>query len=350
MPRNGLRVLMQTVHPLTRIVPAERPLGRRRLILAAGSAFAACAFSARGQSGALRRVAFLSGGARSDSANFLGSFQQSLLELGYREGANLTLDLRFADYSIEQAQKMAAEIAAHKPAVIVATGGGIAPACSLSPSIPVVFLHSGDPVDAGFADSLARPGRNATGISLLALDLIAKRLEFLKQMQPKLRRVAFLASPEHAGQRHELAASRAAADQFGVEVAYHEARNPVELESALVAVAAQRPDAALLFSDALMVGQRKPLADFFLRHGIPSAAGWAGFPESGHLLSYGPERQASWRRLANFVDRILKGARPADMPIELPTVIEMVVNRRTAAAMHLTLPPAVLARVDRVIE
>lgn len=319
-------------------------------MLIAASALLNAPLGALAQSGQVQRVGFLSGGTKSDAANFFAAFQEGLLELGYREGHNLTLYARFADYSAEQAGKLAAEIAALKPAVIVANGGGIAPAIRLSRPIPVVFLHSGDPVDAGFADSYARPGRNATGISLLALDLIAKRMELLKEIQPKMRRVAFLTSPEHAGQRHELAAFRAAAKQFDVEVIYHESRTPAELATALTAVAVERPDAALLFSDALMVGQRQSLAAFFLKHRIPSAAGWSGFPESGHLLSYGPQRHAAGRRLASFVDRIIKGARPADLPIELPTIVELVVNRRTAKAMNLVLPPAILLRADRVIE
>jgi putative ABC transport system substrate-binding protein len=234
--------------------------------------------------------------------------------------------------------------------VILAQGGGIAPACRLTPPIPVVFLHSGDPVEAGYVDSLARPGRNATGISLLALDLILKRMEFLKEMKPGLRRIAFLASPEHAGHKRELAASRTAAAQLGVEVSYHEVTTPAELAAALPKVAAEKPDAALLFSDSLMIGQRQLLAEFFLRQRIPSAAGWSAFPDTGHLLSFGAERGAVWRRLAYFVDRILKGARPADLPVELPTIFELVVNRKTAAAMGLTVPASVLARTDRTVD
>jgi len=322
----------------------------RRRYLIATSALLGAPLGALAQSGQVHRVGFLSGGTRSDVADVFDSFVDGLRDHGLREGKNLILDARFADYSAEQAKKLAAEIAAAKPAVIVAAGGGIAPACSLSPPVPVVFIHSGDPVVAGFADSFARPGRNATGISLLATDLIGKRIEFLKQINPKIRRVAFLASPEHAGQQRELAASQAAAAQFGLEVVYLEARNPAELKAAMTAVAARRPDAALLFSDALMVGQRQMLADFFLKNRIPSAAGWSAFPASGHLLSYGPERKAAWRRLANFVDRILKGARPADLPIELPTVVELTVNRRTANAMNFVLPPEILARADLVIE
>ncbi len=324
------------------------PAGRRQLLMAAGALVAQPRVLA--QSGRVHRVAFLSGGRQSDNASGFEAFVAGLHALGYQEGRNLDLDARYADYSPEQAGKLAAEIAARRPAAILASGGGIAPAIRMSQLLPVVFIHSGDPVDAGYADSLSRPGRNATGISMMALDLIAKRMEFLKEIRPNMRRMVFLASPEHAGQKRELAASRAAAEQFGVEVLYHEVRTPAELASALPAVAKGKPDAALLFSDALMVGQRQELAAFFLNHKIPSAAGWSAFPDSGHLLSYGPERQAVWRRAASFVDRLIKGANPSDLPIELPTVFELVVNRRTAAAMNLTLPRAILARADRVIE
>ena len=253
---------------------------RRRLALAAGSALAMPYLPAWAQSGPVHRVGFLSGGTSSDVASFLDAFRDGMAQLGYREGRNLRLELRYAEYSADRASRLASEIAAQKPAVIVANGGGIGPACRLTPPVPVVFLISGDPVDAGFADSHARPGRNATGITLLALDLIVKRLEVLKQINPKMRKVAFLASPEHAGQQLELAASRAAAAQLGVEVTYHEARTPEELAAALPSVVAARPDGALLFSDALMVGQRDNLARFFLKHRIPSAAGWVAFADA----------------------------------------------------------------------
>jgi len=325
-------------------------LRRRRLTLAAGSALGAWCLPGSAQRNVTHRVAFLSGGTQPDLAKFLAAFIEGMAALGYREGQNLQLDVRHAEYSSERAGRLASEIAATKPALIVANGGGIAPACRLVPPLPVVFLISGDPVDAGFVDSYARPGRNATGVTLLALDLIVKRLEVLKQIVPNMRRVAFLASPEHAGQKLELAASRAAAKQLGIEVTYHEARTPAELAAELPAVLAERPDGALLFSDALMVGQRQNLASFFLKHRIPSAAGWVAFADAGHLVSYGPERHAVWRRLAYFADRILKGARPAELPVELPSVMELAVNRSTAAALGLTLPQSVLFRADRVIE
>ena len=323
---------------------------RRRLILAGGAAVALRGLPAYAQSRAPHRIAFLSGGSEGDAARFFPAFLDGLRERGYREGQNLVIDRRYANYSAERATALAAEIAAQKPALIVANGGGIAPACRLAPALPVVFLHSGNPVDAGFADTYARPGRNASGVTMMALDLIAKRIDFLRQIQPRLKRLAFLASPEHAGQQRELDASRAAAAQFNIEVLYYEARTPAELNAALPKVVADRPDGALLFSDALMIGQRKPLGDFFLQQRIPSAAGWVGFPESGHLVSYGPERLAVWKRLAYFVDRILRGARPADLPVELPTVMELAVNRRTAAAMKLEIPTSILLRAERVID
>jgi putative ABC transport system substrate-binding protein len=295
-------------------------------------------------------VGLVYGGTTSDGESLVAALRAGLQELGYREGDNITLDTRYADYSPQRAAAMAAELAALKTAVIIASGAGIGPACRLAPQIPVVFLHSGDPVVAGFADSFARPGRNATGVSLLALDLIPKRIELLVQMVPGMRRLAFLASPEHPGQQYELKASREAAERFRLTVDYHEARTPAELGAALPAVAAQRPDAAMLFSDALMVGQRKELATFFSQHHIPSAAGWVGFPEVGHLLSYGPQRAAAWRRLPHFVDKILRGTAPGELPVELPTVIEMAVNRRTAGAMKLALPATIITRADKVFD
>ncbi|HEY5898444.1 MAG TPA: ABC transporter substrate-binding protein [Burkholderiales bacterium] len=322
---------------------------RREFVFAAASAAAMHAMPVRAQ-GKMHRIALLSGGTKPDTALLLAALLEGMREFGYQEGRHFTLEARYADYSAERALKLAAEVAALKPAVIVANGGGIAPAYRLSPSLPLVFLQSGNPVDAGFADSFARPGRHATGVSLMALDLIAKRLDLLRRVQPKLRRVAFIASPEHAGQKRELAASQAAADQLALSVSYHEARNPAELVQALEKVAAERPDAALLFSDALMSGQRQMLADFFLKHRIPSAASWSAFVDSGHLLSYGPERRSSYRRLAYFVDQIIKGTPPGAIPIELPAVVELVVNRQTAASLGLALPQEILLRADRIVE
>jgi putative ABC transport system substrate-binding protein len=242
----------------------------------------------------VHRVAWLSGSREADTVESFAAFLDGLRDLGYRQGDNLVVEARWADYVPARATQLAAELAALRPAVLVTQGAAHGPAVRHTPPLPVVFLHSGDPVEAGLAESFARPGRNGTGISLLALDLTGKRMELLKQMVPTMRRVAFLANPEHPGEQRELAASRAAAAQLGLAVTYYQTRNPAELDAALVAVAAARPEGAVLFSDALMFGQRQKLAAFFLQHRIPSATGWSDFPESGHLLSYGPERRAAW--------------------------------------------------------
>lgn len=322
----------------------------RRRWLRAGATLAAWVACPAIAQGSLPRIGVLAGGTQSDTAVFYASLVEGLRELGYRDGQTATLLPRYADYSADKAQQLAAELASHKPAVIVAAAGGIVPVFNLSPAIPLVVIHSGDPVVAGFADSFSRPGRHATGVSLLALDLVPKRLELLREVRPGMRRIAFLASPEHAGQQRELAASAAAASKAGVEMLYQEARTPAELESALGVVASRKPDAAMLFSDALMIGQRRPLAEFFLKHRIPSAAGWVGYPETGHLLSYGAERRAAWKHLASFVDKIVRGARPGELPIELPTAFELAINRRTAQAMGLSLPSSLMLRADRVFE
>jgi len=326
------------------------PLRRRSILTAAAAAASVAAIAVPAQQRTRPVVALLSGGRQSDTVHVVEALVAELRALGHVDGQTIELDARYADYSTTQGQRLAAEIAARKPAVIVANGHGIDLAFRLSPPLPVVFIHSGNPVDAGFVDRLQRPGRHATGISLMALDLIAKRMEFLTQLRPRLKRLALLASPEHAGQQRELAASRAGAAAFGLEVLYHEARTPAELAAALPKVAEGRPEAALLFSDALMFGQRESLAAFFLARGIPSASGYSAFPDSGHVMSYGPERKAVWRRAAHYVDRIVKGARPSELPVELPTVFELVINRRSANAMNLVVPNQLVVLADRVID
>ena len=203
---------------------------RRRTIVTAAACVAAVGVAA--QPSARPRVALLSGARQADNAPLVDALLAELRTLGHEDGRTMDFDAGYADYSAAQGQRIATEIAARKPTVIVATGPGIDLAVRLSPPLPVVFIHSGNPVDAGYVDSLPRPGRQATGISLMALDLIAKRMEFLKQLRPNLRRLALIASPEHAGQQRELAASRTAAAALALEVSYHEARTPVPMRSA----------------------------------------------------------------------------------------------------------------------
>lgn len=199
-------------------------------------------------------------------------------------------------------------------------------------------------------DSLSRPGGQFTGITFLAYDLVAKRIEVLKEIVPALRRIAVIASPEHMGEPREFAASKAAADRLGLSQSYHPARNAAELEAALDGTRAARAEALVVFPDPLTNARRALISEFALRHRLPAVSGWAVYADSGLLLTYGPNLVDAWRRVAYFVDRVLKGAKPSELPVELPRSLEMVVNLKTARALGLTIPPLVLLRADRVIE
>lgn len=325
-------------------------MNRRQLLLLAGSALASAHRPAWAQSARTHRVAWLASGSRADTEPYFEAFREGLRGFGYQEGRNLVLDARFGDYTPERSERLALELAAMKPEVLVTQGGAVRQAERLLPAIPSVFVYSGDPIVAGFATSFARPGRHLTGVSLLSLDLVGKRIEILKEMVPGMRRVAIIANPGHPGESKELEVSKAAAEKLGVQVAYYPVRNRAELETTLPAVVASRAQGVVVFSDSLTNSRRSELAGFFLSNRIPSAAGWAPYAESGFLVSYGTNLLAAYRRAAYFVDRIIKGAKPADLPIEMPSEIDMVVNRRTATALNLVLPSTVALRANRVID
>ena len=325
-------------------------MNRRELLLLAGAATVSAARPAWAQSTRTHRVAWLASGSKAATEASFDAFREGLRGFGYQEGRNLVLDARFGDFAPERAERLALELASLRPEVLVTQGGAARQAHRLSPAIPTVFVYSGDPVVAGFATSFARPGRHMTGVCLLSLDLVGKRIEILKEIVPSLVRVAIIANPDHPGEFRELDASKVAADRLGVRVSYHPVRNPTELDAALPAVVAASAEAVVVFPDALTNSHAPALARFFLRNRLPSAAAWAPYAENGFLLSYGPDLLAAYRRSAYFVDRIIKGAKPADLPIELPTMIEMVVNRRTATALNLALSSTVALRANRVID
>ena len=213
----------------------------------------------------------------------------------------------------------------------------------------MVFGYSGDPIEIGVAKTLARPGGHFTGVTFLSYALVGKRVELLHEVAPKARRLAVLSNTEHSGDAKELAATREAAAGLGLQVAHYPATNVPEVESAFAAIAAARTEALVVHPDALMVQQREAIGRFSIERRIPTISGWATIAEGGCLLTYGPNQQVSFRRLAYFVDRILRGAKPADLPIELPSTVELVVNLKTAKALDITVPPALLLRADRVI-
>lgn len=215
--------------------------------------------------------------------------------------------------------------------------------------IPVLFAFSGDPVEAGLVQSLGRPGSTTSGISFMALDLVGKRMEMLAEIAPALKRVAILANPQHPGEKSERKVSQIAADRLGLQVRYVEYGQNQGFESALDAIRRERCEGLVVFPDAGMLARASQIASFALQERLLCISGWANFAQAGCIASYGPSLRAGYLRLAHFTDRVLKGAHPANLPVELPTEIEMVINAKTARALGVTIPKAILLRADTVI-
>ena len=297
----------------------------------------------------MHRVAWLGMAGKEVGRTFLTPFLEGMAALGYVQGRNLELDVRWGENSRETLERLALEALALKPDVFVTQGPALHVARKLPGATPVVFGNSGDPMDTGVANSLARPGGRFTGITFLSYELVGKRVELLHEVAPKARRLAVVSNPQHFGDAKEFAATREAAVGLGMQVTHHPATNVPELQGALAAAAAARAEALVVHPDALMVQQRAAIGDFALRQRIPAISAWATMADGGTLFTYGPNLQASYRRLAYFVDRILRGASPGDVPIEFPTTVEFVVNLKTAKAIGITVPPTLLLRADRVI-
>jgi putative ABC transport system substrate-binding protein len=216
--------------------------------------------------------------------------------------------------------------------------------------VPVVFAYSGDPVAAGFADSLAKPGRNMTGITFMALELSSKRVELLKELVPQATQMALLSNPEHAGELAEYRVTEDAARRVGATITRHLARSPAELPAVMEKIRASRPGAMIVFPDSLTLVRRAEIAEFAAREKIPSMFGWTEFTDAGGLASYGPGVIDSFKGLAKFVDKILKGADASKVAIEQVSRILLTINMTAARRIGLTVPPSILVRADRVID
>lgn len=323
---------------------------RRQFLLAAGAGGLSVLLPALAQQKQFR-VGWISSDPAADGSPFLEALRQGLTELGYIEGRNLTVEARWGDGSNEGTGPLIAEqLVRLRPDVIVTLGPAASWVRKTGAAIPVAFGFSGDPVLAGFVESLSRPGGNLTGISLMALELVGKRIELLKEALPRAKRVAIIANPQHPGDQAEQRASHAAAKTLGLADEFFEARNAAQLETALSSIAKSHADAMVVFPMAFMMRHRERIAEIATKFRIPAISGWAQFAEGGNLMSYGPNLRESFRRLAFFSDKILKGARPADIPVELPTRFELVVNLKAARALGVSFPQSILVRADRVIE
>ena len=332
----------------------------RRTFLALLSGAAATApFSVMAQQSTTRtrRVAFLALGQAGEPSPYLEALRAGLREFGWIEGKNLTLHLFWAG-GWNDMEAVARELLKVEPDVVV-TQELMAYAMRATKSLaPVVFGFSGDPVDGKLVESFARPGGTMTGMSYLALDLVGKRIELLKEWIPQTRRLAVLARPQHPGDPKERQASEEAAAKFGIEIVYFPYTSPSSLpvselgtlEKVLRSIAGARCDALMVFPDSAMLEVNGQVAQFAVENNLPSVSGWAPFARNGLLASYGPNVREIYRSLARFVDRILGGTKPADLPVEVPTRLEMVINLKTAKALGLTVPPTLLARADEVIE
>ena len=288
---------------------------------------------------------------RAVGSPFLDAVREGLRDFGYVEGRNAVIDARWGDGSTERFDQLAADLVRSKPQVIITHGGpSTYPVRRAGATMPVVFVFSGDPVEGGLVDSLARPGRNFTGISLMSTELIGKRMALLKEVMPRLKRVAAFSNPEHPGEQSELRASQAAAKSLGLTVEHFQVRTKAELEDVLPFVLTSRSEAIVVFPDAILMRDSEHIAQFAIKNRIPAMSGWALFAERGNLMSYGPNLRDSYRRVAFYVDRILKGANPAELPVELPTAVELVINLKAAKALGITIPQSVVLRTDRLIE
>jgi putative tryptophan/tyrosine transport system substrate-binding protein len=296
----------------------------------------------------LARVGILLFSTPQGDAN-LAALRQGLDELGYVEGKNLTTLYRYAEGKPERLAALAAELVAAKPDVIFAMGGDVAPfARTATNSIPIVIAVSNDPVQAGLVASLARPGGNVTGVTFLSSDLAAKRLQILTEAAPGISRVAVLWNPDHVDP--EYRETQAAGRVLGVHVQSLEVRRPGDFEAAFEAAAAEEAQALIVISSRLMTFNRGRILELAARQRLPVVSGWGPWAEEGALMSYGPDLNVIVRRAATHMDRVLKGASPAGLPIEQPTTHELVINLRTASALGLSIGPPLRAQATRVVE
>ena len=279
----------------------------------------------------------------------LAVLRDALRRLGWIEGGNLTLEYRYAEGRIERLAQHAVDLAQLKPDLIYALGGDVAPfAKSATSTIPIVVVVSNDPVQAGLVASLSRPGGNLTGLTFLLSDLAAKRLEMLRQIAPRTARVGILWNPDHTDP--DFRETQTAAPKLGVDIVSLEVRRPDDFDAAFKTALRDRIDALIVVSSRLMSRERPRIQEFAATNRLPVATGWGAWAEGGALLTYGPNIDDIVRRSAVHVDKILRGARPADLPVEQPTRFELVINLKTARALGLTIPQSLLLRADRVIE
>ena len=327
---------------------------RRRFIeVIAGGLLAAPLAAEAPQAASLPRIGYLSAGSLSDlrQSRYLEAFRQGLHELGYVDGQTIAIEFRRADGKADRLPGLAAELARLKVNVIVAVSTpAVQAAKHATETIPIVMVAVGDPVAAGFVASLARPGGNITGLSTMTPELVGKQMELLKEVVPKVSRVAFLGNPANPNHAQQVRDAQDGARALGVRLQPLEARGPSEIDHAFAAITTERADAVIVHVDGMLLDHRTRIADHAARRRLPTVSGQSDHAEAGGLLAYGPGLSDRFRRAATYVDKILKGAKPGDLPVEQPTKFELVINLKTAKALGLTIPPSLLQRADELIQ
>ena len=303
------------------------------------------------QAGKVYRIGYLA--ARSALEPRDEAFRQGLRDLGYVEGKNIIIEYRFGGGKREQIPNLAAELVRLKVDIIVAPGTPVAQAAKTATrTIPIVFAGVADPVGTGLVTSLARPGGNVTGLTPISAELSAKRLELLKETVPRVSRIAVLSTPDYPlpVKTETLKEMEVAARALGVQLQLLEVQGPNDFDSAFGAMSRERAGAFTVLPVPMFLAERRRIVDLAAKSKLPAIFHWSDYPEAGGLMSYGADPMALFRRAAVFVDKILKGSKPADLPVERPTKFEFIVNLKAAKQIGLTIPPNVLARADRVIK
>ena len=313
---------------------------------------AACPPSDAQQATRIPKIGFFTGGTQVTVGHLIAAFREGLRELGYIERKTVLLDVRLAEGAVERLPELARELVALKPDVIVATSdAAIAPVRRQTQTIPIVMVLSSDPAGAGFVASLARPGGNVTGLSTLSPEISGKRLELLREIIPGLSRVAFLWNPDSRGNLLDYKETEAAARSLHVELQSVELFRGEDLDRAFSAVTKGRAQALIVpVGNPITVARLDQVTSFARRSRLPSIYGAREYVDNRGLMSYGPSYANLYRRAATYVDKILKGAKPADLPVEQPAKFELVINLDTAKALGLTIPPPLLQRADQVIQ
>ena len=326
-------------------------IDRRTFLFAAAGGLLAARLAVAGQpTGKIYRIGFLSPSASADPS-ILDAFREGLRELGYVEGRNIAIASRWAEGKYDRLPGLAAQLVDLKVDIIVATAvPAIRAAKEATRTIPIIMAVVVDPMATGLVASLALPGENITGLSSMAPEVTGKQLEMLKEVVPKASLVAVLWNPANAGNAPQVRQAQNAARALGVRLQPLEARGPSEIDSAFATMTSEQAGAVIVLVDAMFLDHRTQIADLAARRRLPAVYGLSDHAEAGGLMAYGPNRLAIVRRAATYVDKILKGAKPGDLPIEQPTRFALVINPKTAKALGLTIPPSLLQRADQVIE